>query len=420
MLIKLGNIFQFATGKDVALSADLKEQKTFFGAKKREKLIVSLEDDFRFRFEQTIQSFVLSLAAAENRAMPQRYFLYDLFDQVVMDNHIAGITEHTIIDRILGEAFSIVNEDGSKDDVLTEAFKAMWFEDVTRYIIESKFWGHSLIQVVYNPVDGKPSVDVTLIPRRHVMPETGQILYSQYDQTGFDYLTDKSINQYLVEAGKPEDLGLYTKAAPLYIMKKYGLSFWVRFSEMFGMPLRVATTVSRDAKDLDRLEQAMVLMGEAAYAVLQEGEKIELKESTRADAYKVYDQLVERCNSELSKLFTGVTLTSDSGTNGSRSLGEVHERILDAVIEGYKRYVAYHYNDQVMPKLIAQGWTGLKGKRFKYNETVDLESLWIKVSGLLEYFDIEPDFIEATFGIPVKPKANLPAPDPKNPPPGKK
>lgn len=382
----------------------------------RDKFVVKMEQQFKYRSQEDIDTWMAGLFAAESITQPTRWRLLNTFDQTMMDAHLSGVWENHIVNRVLAEPFSIVNvADGSIDAEYTALFKSMWFEDFVRLALESKLYGHSLIQIELNRVDGIPTVEVTLIPRRNVRPETGEILYNPSDSKGFDYVNDDSLQTYLVECGKPEDLGWLNKLTPLVIFKKFGMAGWSQWTEMFAQPLRIGTTISRETKDIDRLERALEDMGESAYAVMAEGEKIELVESKRTDAYAVYDKFAERIDGYISKLIVGGTLLSDSGVNGSRSLGEVQERSTQVVIEAHKRFIQYHINNQLIKKLDAQGWS-FAGKAFKYNEQKDLNTLFDRVSGLLQHFDIEPEWIETELGIPVKPKAQPAGPAPVLPP----
>jgi phage gp29-like protein len=152
------------------------------------------------------------------------------------------------------------------------------------------------------------------------------------------------------------------------------------------------------------MEQNLINMGSAAYGIFQDGESLEIKETSRTDAYKVYDALIERCNSELSKLLVGQTMTSDNGS--SRSQGEVHERTLEDVVSWVKIGLMMIVNSQVMPKLIQQGFPAAN-LRFTFDEVKDIDKLWKIVEGLLGYYDIEEQYIMDTFGIPVKKKEVL-------------
>lgn len=68
-------------------------------------------------------------------------------------------------------------------------------------------------------------------------------------------------------------------------------------------------------------------MGAAAYGLFPEGTTVDLKESTRADAFNVYDKRIDRCNSEISKGILTVTMTMEDGASLSQS--EVHRKMLE-------------------------------------------------------------------------------------------
>ena len=66
---------------------------------------------------------------------------------------------------------------------------------------------------------------------------------------GIDY-RQPPFSDWLIEAGRPDDLGLYLKAASQTIPKKNLLAFWATFGEIFGLPMRIARTTSRDQKEI--------------------------------------------------------------------------------------------------------------------------------------------------------------------------
>lgn len=114
-------------------------------------------------------------------------------------------------------------------------------------------------------------------------------------------------------------VGILLKASQHTIPKKNVLAAWDVFSEIFGMPLRVANTGARDLKDIDRIEEMMARMGKACYAVLPNDTTIQFVESTKSDAFNVYDKRVDRANSEISKLIIGQTMTIEDGSSLSQS-----------------------------------------------------------------------------------------------------
>ena len=78
-----------------------------------------------------------------------------------------------------------------KTKMLHDCLKTRWFKDLIDYILDSRFWGHSLIQLGDGvTVDGIMRYqNVELIPRKHVIPEYGVIIREQGDEwkQGYDY-----------------------------------------------------------------------------------------------------------------------------------------------------------------------------------------------------------------------------------------
>ncbi len=95
-----------------------------------------------------------------------------------------------------------------------------------------------------------------------------------------------------MEVGKPRDLGLLLKCAPSCISKKNMLAYWDVFGEIFGMPMRIARVNGLDDAERAATEAALRDMGAAQYIVTSDGTEIEIKESSRGDAYNVYDKRV--------------------------------------------------------------------------------------------------------------------------------
>ena len=217
-----------------------------------------------------------------------------------------------------------------------------------------------------------------------------------------------------MEVGAPDDLGLYLKAAIQTIPKKYALAFWDSFAEMFGLPIRIAKTTSRDQKEIDRLGKMMETMGSKAWAVLPEESSIELKESSRGDAYNVYDRRIDRANSELSKLVLFVTMTIEDGASLSQS--KVHLKVLDNLIYEIADLVRDTVNDQLLPKMVKLGFP-LKGLRFDWDEPIDYTPEQQKAfeEMILNHYEVDGSYFEDKYGLPVGERRQNPTPPPAGP-----
>ena len=349
---------------------------------------------------------------------PSRQRLYDIYRDVDLDLHLSGCIGQ-LQGFIMSKSFKLVNDKEDADDEALKYLETAWFKQFVKYVLQSRYWGHSLIELgnVIPREDGLLTFDgVKLIPRKHVIPEYGRVTLNAGDswESGIDY-RQPPYSDWLVEVGAPEDLGLYLKAAIQTIPKKYALAFWDSFAEMFGLPIRVAKTTSRDQNEIDRLGKMMETMGSKAWAVLPEESSIELKESSRGDAYNVYDKRIDRANSELSKLVLFVTMTIEDGA----SLSQVHLKVLDNLIYEIADLVRDTVNDQLLPKMVKLGFP-LKGLHFDWDEPIDYTPEQQKAfeEMILNNYEVEGSYFEDKYGLPVGERRQNPVTPPVEPPKG--
>lgn len=345
---------------------------------------------------------------------PNRLRLYDLYADCVLDAHLSGCIAQRK-GKVLQKDFRLVTPDAKENVHATELLQQEWFADFLGYLLDSIYWGHSLIQLgeVVRDDGGTLRYDtVQLVPRKHVVPEYGRVTINPGDdwRSGIPYREGDFAN-WCVEVGKPRDLGLLLKCAPSYISKKNMLSFWDMFGEIFGQPMRIATTSSPDARERARVENALENMGAAFWGLFPEGTNIEIKESSRGDAYNVFDRRVDRCNSELSKVILNQTMTIDSGASLSQS--EVHLQIFERTTESDAIMAAHIINGRLLPLMAAHGFP-VQGLRFLWNNSTsytpaeqrEIERL------LLEYYEIPSEYFTDKYGVAIdKPRLTKTQPD---------
>ncbi|MCM0301266.1 phage portal protein family protein [Bacteroides fragilis] len=347
---------------------------------------------------------------AINTEYPNRVPLYDVYGDVEVDMHLTGCVGQRK-GYVLNKSFRIVDKAGIENPDLTAVFESPWFKTFMELALESIFWGHSLIQLGdIIEVEGVPAFkEVLLVPRRHVIPEYGVIVTHQQEtwQNGYDY-RNSDMADWIVEVGGTHDLGLYLKCAQHTIPKKNVFSFWDMFSEIFGIPFRVGKTTSRDPKEQGRIEKMLGSMGAAGWALFPEGTEIEIKESTRGDAYNVFDRRVERANSELSKGTLTQTMTTDNGSSLSQS--EVHKEMLMNLIQKDADLLRDIINFQLIPKMIKHGFP-LKGFRFDWYEGIDFtpEQQIAYERMLLENYEVDANYFIDKYNVPILKPRQKPA-----------
>ena len=165
---------------------------------------------------------------AINVDSPNRKKLYDIYRDVEVDAHLSGCVAQRE-GFVMAKSFKLVDPNGKENEYAQHYFDQAWFKRLCRLILDSRYWGHSLIELgdVVTDGDGCPCYSqVALIPRKHVIPEYGRVItdLGQDWTTGIDY-HEPPFSEWLIEAGQPDDLGLYLKAAQHTIPKKNMLAF---------------------------------------------------------------------------------------------------------------------------------------------------------------------------------------------------
>lgn len=380
------------------------------------KAVIELIEQTKFLTKQDHARWRAAWQRAISVEYPNRVDLNAVYRDIEIDNHLKGVIGQ-IVTEVLQKEYMVVDRDTDAEIPLAKKVfeDKQWFIDFCGYVIASFFWGYRLVQPGNVIVDETTGVqkfdDMDILDEDHVIPDHHVFVENKGDHysNGIDY-TEPPYNNMLIGIGNRKNLGLYNAVAPNALSKKNVLAFWDKFSEIFGMPLRIGKTSSTNPKDRNDIAEMLKKMGAAAWGMFPDGTEIEIKETTRGDAWMVYDKRVERANSEMSKAIVHQTMTTDNGS--SKSQGEVHLKIQGKVIEYFARSLRICVNDQLIPFMIRNGFTGLDKAKFKFDETIEYtveEQLKIEEL-LLKYFDIEPKYFIEKYNVPVVQKKEKPPP----------
>lgn len=129
-------------------------------------------------------------------------------------------------------------------------------------------------------------------------------------------------------AGYIARTGLFRALAWPYLYKNYSVRDMAEFLEIYGLPIRVGkyspTASDKEKRDLLR---TVLSIGHNAAGIIPDTMQLELAQivgSGNADSYMAMINWCEACES---KAILGGTLTSSTGANGNRSLGDVHNEV---------------------------------------------------------------------------------------------
>lgn len=340
---------------------------------------------------------------AINNERPDRRLLYDIYRDALVDLHLSGCIEQRR-GFVLSRSFKLVDKQGNDCPEGLHLLDQDWFKQLLRLALDSVFWGHSLIELgdIVTDGDGCPSYScVRLIPRKHVVPELGRVItdMGQDYRAGIPY-RDRPISDYLIEAGQPSDLGLLLKAATQTIPKKNTMAFWDTFAEIFGMPMRIARTDSRDPQELSRLQRMLVGAGNNQTMVAGLDTEIQFVESSKGDAYNVYQRRIEMANAELSKLIIGQTMTIEDGSSLSQS--QTHLQVFEQLAASDRYMLRDIVNDQLLPRMARHGFP-VEGLRFEWDEAIDYtpEQQVAYETMIADRFEVDPKYFAEKYSMPV-------------------
>ena len=346
------------------------------------------------RFGIDIVDYTNAVRSAENVDYSHRYKLFDLYSDILMDTHLSSSIERRR-NAVRSSQISFTRN-GKPDEAINAQLNSPWFYRLVTDIIDAKFYGFSLMQF---SKDSDGWIDYDLVPRKHVDPVRKLILRHQTDITGTSW------DEYpdLLYVGSEDDLGLLAKAAPWVIYKRNTTADWAQFSEVFGMPIQEYIYETDDDESRQRaLDDASSAGSLAVFVHSKESELRLVEAGNKTGSAEVYDRLCERCNSELSKLILGNTLTTEAQATGTQALGTVHKKSEDQILKSDQKFILNVLNFDMIDIFATMG-INTAGGEFIFTEPkfVDLTAKANILTQLQQSFrlPISDDWLYETFGI---------------------
>ncbi len=344
------------------------------------------------RFGIDMGTYMTAINSAENIDFSRRWKLYDLYLEILMDAHVQSV----ITKRKSAILFTPIRfkRDGIPDKVINEQLESPWFYRFLSDAWDTLNWGNSLFQFY---MDGQ-WINYDLIPRKHVDPVRRLILRQQTDINGenWDDFDD------LLFIGNPDDLGLLAAAAPYVIYKRNTMADWAQFSEIFGMPMREYTYDGNDDEARSRIINDAYNDGGAAVIIHPEGSGFKFVESNnKSGSAELYEKFTERCNSEISKLYLGNTLTTEASNTGTQALGTIQKKGENLINMSDRKNILNILNYDMTDTFAALGFDTTGGS-FEFDEPNEIDP--DKKMAIIEKLHqiglpISHDYLYEQFGI---------------------
>lgn len=207
-------------------------------------------------------------------------------------------------------------------------------------------------------------------------------------------------------AGRPFEGGLLRASAGLYLAQNLSFKDWLIYSQIAGMPVRVAQfepgTPEADQQQLLRMLEAL---GTDAVAVF--GKNVELKVFDAArPGQRPYEALQDYCNNEVTILWLGQHLTTDVRSTGSRAAAEIHDRVReDLLVDDIAQEGHTIRRDLLTPLVRARFGDGVPVPLFRRSlvQSVDTKTLAETLAVAVNRLDraVPRQWAHQALGIPV-------------------
>ena len=182
---------------------------------------------------------------------------------------------------------------------------------------------------------------------------------------------------------------------------------WAQFAEVFGMPVQEYTYETDDDEARQRAIEDATGIGSLGVFIHGKDTELNLREAgNKSGSADLYDKLCERCNSEISKLVLGNTLTTEASKTGTQALGTVHKKVEDKKLKSDCRFLLNVLNYDMTDIFQRVGIDTAGGKFcFPEQKETDTQTEMTVLSTLKRDFNlpIDDNFLYEKFGI-EKPK----------------
>ncbi len=215
------------------------------------------------------------------------------------------------------------------------------------------------------------------------------------------------VHRHSAKTGEPGTQGLYRVLALPYLFKNFATKNWLRFSELYGVPIRVLFSMETDAAKKQALLDSLQAIGQNGAAILTGGtaEDLQTVDAARGEG-QGFEALINWCERSMSKAILGGTLTSQAdGKTSTNALGRVHDDVRYQIRDHDAKQLAATLSQQLIGAILTVNQLNLSAS-WQF-DTQDPEDLTL-------YADALPKLAAAGMRIPeawARGKLKIPEPE---------
>lgn len=370
-----------------------------------------------FRMSWTLDDFQRAIDNAEDVHSQNLYDLSEIYQDVVDDYAVVSAMQQRNA-KVINSKIMFVNDDGSENEDIKPFFlnvdgtQRPWFRRWLNIAMDSKYYGFQVgelgafIDGQFRMVEGRPAC--AAIPYENLLP---MYRFIKRDAEGGTFETnlismDKGpFARWLLPMGSATDLGLLKKATP-YVIFKSIFGAWSQHAELFGQPFREGRTDIFDPARVGEMRKMFEEMTGATYGIFHPDDEIKFIETTKTDAYNIYDRLIDRCDHAITKIFLSQTGTTDEKSFVGSA--ETHERVMMDLVMSDRLDLSEYFEDILIPRLRALGALPIE-QRFNLvwvvEEHLGLKDWAVIIKDLSLNYKIPVEEISRRFDLEVEEKA---------------
>jgi phage gp29-like protein len=329
------------------------------------------------RLKQDIARWRMAISEAETPSNPQRYLMQQMYLDTVLNGHVTACIEKRY-SNVLKKGINVVNEKDEVNEDLTKLYSKRWMFDIIRYTLDARLYGYTLIQL--GDMKDFDFQELYTIRRSNINPEKEIVMQSFYSESGIS-VYDPKYEKNLVWVKTQSEIGMVAnwgkcgngilyKIAPYEIWYRQAITLWNEYQQLFGMPLRIGKTKTRDERMRNQMSEMMSTMGAAGWAVVDIDDQIELADTgNMTGGNEVYLTMIDKLEKIISKVVLGHADALDSvpgklgATQGEKSPAYLAMKDIEAFD---CQFVEFELEKNIMPKLIGLGFPLPKGYSLKF------------------------------------------------------
>jgi phage gp29-like protein len=204
-------------------------------------------------------------------------------------------------------------------------------------ILDSVLFGFQVHEILWkNEADGKivPQRLIAGLQELFAFDKSGDLKLFKNDKNATIRVPENKfiVSKYQSSPTNPYGSGLLSKCYWNVTFKNSAVRFWVNYMEKYGMPLLLGQyTRGATQTESDKLAEALLDMTDSTVIVTPMDINIDIKEAARNSSVDLYRQMINHCNSEISKTLLSETLTTEIDS-GSFAAAQTHFRVRKEVV----------------------------------------------------------------------------------------